>query len=214
VSLYYSKEGIKYGNHITNIYPVAESLINISRIEYGFGENKSFENSFEFVGIDSETRGNWQNKYGKMGYDIFYGRPNLPDQILILYKFYGDYIYHEVFKADQKNQSAIMLPDNSARIIPLMDNEFALYVDVALTNCEPVKISFYFLNYTGTAKRQEIKIIDLNSKKEVYFLTIEDYFGGVYYSFRAKGLYRFCLENGAKNIGTKTTSPINGIFFD
>jgi hypothetical protein len=194
---------------------VGESLININRFEFEANTNLFSDNNiFEFIGCDNKTKGNWISKYGSAGYDIFYQKPKLPDNIMLFYKFHGDYDYHEIFEADYDNQSAVMLPDKSKRIIPLMDNEFALYIDAAITSETPVKISFYFLNYTGTVKKQNIKVIDLNSKQNVYSFSIENYYDGIYYSFKIKGLYRFCLENGAQNIDTKTTSPINGIFID
>jgi len=212
--LIYDIKDIKYTNHILNIYPVKNSLINISKVEFNSNINQTDDNILEFVGFDNQTKGNWINKYGNIGYDIFYQRPNLPDTIVILYKFYGDYYYHEIFESDYDNQSAIMLPDKSNRIIPNMDNEFAMYIDIAVTSDKPVIISFYLLNYTGTVKKQNIKIININNNEEVYSLSIENYYEGIYYSFKIKGIYRFCFDNGAKNIGIKTTSPINGVFID
>jgi hypothetical protein len=54
----------------------------------------------------------------------------------------------------------------------------------------------------------------LRAQRNIYSFPIDNYYEGIYYSFRVKGLYRIYLENGAINTGTKTTSPINGIFVD
>lgn len=213
--LIYENNNLTHGAHIINIYPVEDSLINISKIVVDNSitviENDSV---FEYLGCDVDTKGNWIDKYGKLGYDIFYKHPYLPDNVLLVYKFYGDWDYHEIFEADKNNQSAVILPDMSKRIIPLMDSEYAIMVDVAITGEKPLNISLYILNYTGTVKKQNIYVTDIIKNETIFSLVLDNYYEGIYLTFKLKGIFRFYLDNGAKNVDIKTTSPINGVFFD
>jgi hypothetical protein len=170
----------------------------------GSGTQGTVTASATFVGTDAATQGNWPNAYGADGYNVLgdlaqnpsYANPVPSGQSSFTWAF------------SSTDVRALQKPSNlNDRVASSWFSTTTFYVDSNITDSATHKVALYCLDWTNSAVKQIVDVIDTNGNI-VDTETISAFNNGVYMVWNVSGHVKFRI--------TLTSGPnaeISGIFF-
>ena len=210
--LVYKNANLDNNNHIISIYS-KEGKINISTIDSNPLVPNKDDSICEYIGIDISTKGNWINKYGKLGYDIFYEKSIIPDDVLLISNYEGGYDIHNIIETLENDENSLLLPETNKRVLATFESGSEVYFDISVTGKTAKYVSFYMYDYQNCIKQQTLFVTDLFSGNLIYEIAMPDCVFGIYCTFKVYGCYRFCFSNTSIE-DVKSIAAINGVFID
>lgn len=140
--------------------------------------------SVKFIGIDYQTHGNWVDKFGTMGYDIF-GWKSFNSTAVDLH-YIGDSLI--VYDRKSRNTNALVLKDKvGERIQAVRTSKLHQLIDLNIQNENLYKVSLYFADYKKSNSQMLIEVIDPRTKKVLHSNIINNFCDGIYLSYAIKG---------------------------
>lgn len=180
-----------------------------------------------YVGIDSTTRGNWGNAYGKDGYILcnYNGNGNdkmtLPPYVSSInyYKIKGNNLPLNCVWEQNTNDSRALAPDatnsfpRTAACLYAMNADQVGYTftsTIAIKGTHDYKVSLYFVDWDNNGRQIAIEMFDANTNDLIAPVKIvRNCLGGAYitYSYNRSVKFRINMVRGSN-------APLSGIFFD
>jgi hypothetical protein len=156
-----------------------------------------------FTGVDNETRGDWQKKYGAEGYCIIRHATNFP-------------AYAEVSSSGQRSivmaysglPDALKLTNGTGGITAQWFTYTNMTVNISLLDGRTHRVAFYLHDSDSDLRVQQIKVIDAATQNVIDTRNVAKFHTGKYYVWEIRGAVRFKITQVAGN------AVINGLFFD
>jgi len=164
-----------------------------------------------FCGIDEQTKGLWQKKYGSDGYSIPGAGESIPDGTKITF-ISGDTQYWE---NETQDIQAVQNPFGKDNIAAARSHPLHEIIEFNFEDEKEHEVALYLLDWDRKGRWSVVDIIDVNSRKVLHSYNLTDYAQGVYLTYKMKGK----LQCRLTNIWTRryTKSPdvgFSAIFFD
>lgn len=172
-----------------------------------------------FVREDRTTGGNWTDRYGAAGYDLFGAESQLPDHVSVNY--IGDVL--EVLDENSTRQAALKRPGTDAsRIEAVRTSELHQIIDLQLE--EEQAVSLYLADYNDANCQMLVEVIEPETKQVMHAQVINTLTDGVYLTYNLNGHVQFRLtrffydgyrgRNGYGPSGNPGYPVCSGVFFD
>lgn len=206
----YKCDTIKFGYHLLKvIFDENKHEIKIKNIKiYNKHTKEKILNEVQVLNHDTYTKGNWNKKYGKEGYNIIGYSKKLPSYIT-----YANYNFQNstvvlLMKKCEDIRALSKTKDNKQRIIAyeLSDKEFS--INLIISGEKLRHIAFYCVDFDRLNRKFEIICIDFDNKNILYREKIEEFSDGIYLNFKMRGRIKIIF----KNIGN-ADAVVSGVFF-
>jgi hypothetical protein len=144
-----------------------------------------------FTGIDKQTKGSWQKKYGSEGYYISGAGEKIPEKTKI--KFINGTTH--IWQNETQDIQAIKNPDGKANIAATRSHPLHEIIEFNFGDGKEHEVALYFLDWDRKARWSVVDIIDINSRKVLHSYNLTDYSQGVYLKYKMKGNLQCRLTN-------------------
>lgn len=157
-----------------------------------------------FIEADTNTAGNWINRYGNLGYSVVSAGELLSTNIVLQYggtRFvWGDFVFAT---------NALQRPGQNGRIAACQFGS-EVTIDVGVRGTRSRVVSFYFLDWDGAGQRAfTIKAVDPVSCEVFDTRQVSSFGSGIYMRYAVKGHARFILTSTAG-----ANAVVSGVFAD
>jgi len=167
----------------------------VAIVPSGTNPNKEMERGVSgevtFAGIDEQTKGSWQKKYGSEGYYIPGAGEKIPEKTKI------NFINGEthIWQNETQDIQAIENPDGKANIASARSHPLHEIIEFDFEDGKEHEVALYFLDWDRKARWSVVDIIDVNSRKVLHSYNLTDYAQGVYLNYTMKGNLQCRLTN-------------------
>lgn len=166
-------------------------------------------NSASFVGIDTDTIGNWQGRYGSTAYTVMGSSQSYPSSITVTPS--GNSLY--VWESNPKDDRAPYIDSSSAdRIAATWYAASSYTIDIDITDGSSHQVALYMLDWDSYGPRSaNVQVLDGDTSAVLDSQDLDEYAGGKYLIWTVSGHVVLNITNNAKVASNVTAS---GIFFD
>ena len=140
----------------------------------------------DFLGEDYETQGNWKDKYGSLGYDVFGASKVLSDGIQLGY--IGDNL--DVYNTNSSRRVALQTPEEDGKRIEAVRTS-KLHQIIDVQTAEKRMLSLYIADYKDRNCQMVVDVIDAVTKRILHSKLINSFQSGIYLRYNVKGHLQF-----------------------
>ena len=160
-----------------------------------------------FVGEDTATAGNWNGKYGSLGYDVINSGVKLPANVTVTAANETSYTWAN--PAPTTATQALQVPPNGpSRIAACWYSYTSFTVDVNV-GTGSYNLELYLLDYDNGKRSEQVQLSDASTKAVLSTQTVSGFTKGAYLNWTISGnvLITFTKEAGSNAV-------LSGLFFD
>jgi hypothetical protein len=125
---------------------------------------------------DTYTEGNWIGSYGTQGYNVVGSGSQYPPYASVTITG----ATNTIWASNTSVQRALQTPDGSSRIASAWSAPNSFTVAVNLTDGKPHYLGFYFLDWEGNSRVEQVQLLDAATGAVVDTQTVSSFHGGVY----------------------------------
>lgn len=140
----------------------------------------------DFLGEDYETQGDWKDKYGSLGYDVFGASKVLSDGIQLGY--IGDNL--DVYNTNSSRRVALQTPEEDGKRIEAVRTS-KLHQIIDVQTAEKRMLSLYIADYKDRNCQMVVDVIDAVTKRILDSKLINSFQSGIYLRYNVKGHLQF-----------------------
>ena len=140
----------------------------------------------DFLGEDYETQGDWKDKYGSLGYDVFGASKVLSDGIQLGY--IGDNL--DVYNTNSSRRIALQTPEEDGKRIEAVRTS-KLHQIIDVQTAEKRMLSLYIADYKDRNCQMVVDVIDAVTKRILHSKLINSFQSGIYLRYNVKGHLQF-----------------------
>lgn len=140
----------------------------------------------DFLGEDYETQGDWKDKYGSLGYDVFGASKVLSDGIQLGY--IGDNL--DVYNTNSSRRVALQTPEEDGKRIEAVRTS-KLHQIIDVQTAEKRMLSLYIADYKDRNCQMVVDVIDAVKKRILHSKLINSFQSGIYLRYNVKGHLQF-----------------------
>lgn len=140
----------------------------------------------DFLGEDYETQGDWKDKYGSLGYDVFGASKVLSDGIQLGY--IGDNL--DVYNTNSSRRVALQTPEEDGKRIEAVRTS-KLHQIIDVQTAEKRMLSLYIADYKDRNCQMVVDVIDAVTKRILHSKLINSFQSGIYLRYNVKGHLQF-----------------------
>ncbi|MBN2774141.1 MAG: hypothetical protein JXR31_07825, partial [Prolixibacteraceae bacterium] len=144
-----------------------------------------------FIGTDTETKGNWQKKYGSEGYVIPGTGENIQDDLKIS-SINGE---TQVWEKQTKDIQALKNPVGEDNIASLRSHPLHEIIDIQFNDDKEHELAIYFLDWDRKERWTVIDFIDSKTRKVLHSYNLTDYSQGIYLKYKISGSVQCRISN-------------------
>jgi hypothetical protein len=159
----------------------------------------------EFLGLDTDTQGNWKGVYGEEGYNIIEDTEAYPGYALVTPTGNGPWTW----AADTDDIRAPQKVAGPDRLAACWFNAAPWTIDIDLTDGRTHQVAVYFLDWDSTTRGTTVEVLDADNNAVLDSQEMTDYNAGKYLVWKIKG---HVVINVVHNTGAN--SVVSGLFFD
>jgi hypothetical protein len=163
-------------------------------------------NGVTFVGLDTATQGNWQQKYGSDGYSIANANQSLPSYV----SFAANNALLYTWAPNSSDVRALQLPNSGVRIASTWYNTPGISYDVNITDGGTHQVALYALDWDsyGGVRSETVQVVDANTHAVLDTESLGNYQNGVYLVWKISGHVTINVT-----LTTGVNAAISGVFF-
>ncbi len=159
--------------------------------------------SAKFVRTDSETKGTWNNQFGKEGFLVVHHATNYP-----AYAAVSPRRHKSILLTHSGDPSALRLTNATGGIIALWFSQTNMIINVSLRDGHLHQVAFYCHDWDGNLRVQLIQVIDPVTRRVLDERRVANFHAGKYLTWNIQGAVTFKITAIAGN------AVVSGIFFD
>jgi hypothetical protein len=164
-----------------------------------------------FMGIDEQTKGMWQKKYGSEGYIIPGADEKIPEQLKVSFMNGNTHIWQN----ETSDIQAVEIPGKNLSIAAACSHPLHEMIDFSFDDGKEHQVVLYFLDWDRKGRWTIIDIIDANSRKVLHSYNLTDFAQGVYLSYKMKGRLQCRITNvWTRRYDQSPDAGFSAIFFD
>jgi len=184
---------------------------NLKLLGFFIKKNKLLEdNTFvKFAGMDVETKGDWEGKYGKEGYMII-GLPNKLPEYMTASSIQIYNTGHVILKRRDNDSRSLSYPGKDGRRIQAIKvSPREIEIDIIITGGMTRKISLYMADFENFGRSTKIEMYNADTREIILVDEIEKYEEGRYVT------YEMCGHINVRLINISNPDVVlSGIFID
>ncbi|MBN1185400.1 MAG: hypothetical protein JXB49_24155 [Bacteroidales bacterium] len=214
-------DGLKLKSQDINIFPGGNLKLSLNTDEgvaivpSGTDPNNEIKKvdsgEITFTGIDKQTKGLWQGKYGSEGYFISGAGEKIPEKTKI------NFINGEthIWENETQDIQALENPDGEVNIAAARSHPLHEIVDFSFNDGKEHEVAIYFLDWDRKARWTIVDIIDPDSRKVLHSYNLTNYAQGIYLNYKMKGKLQCRITNvWTQRYQKSPDAGFSAIFFD
>jgi len=167
--------------------------------------------SVRFIGTDTQTCGNWKDRYGSAGYVIIGDENKIPENVDI--RFVNGNV--NIWNTGTDDIQALQKASQEGRIAASRSHGLHELIDVGFHDSLEHSVSLYFLDWDRKGRWSVVDVIDPVSRKLLHSINLTDFYNGRYLMYRITGNVAFRITNvWTQRYSRSTDAGFSGIFLD
>lgn len=144
-----------------------------------------------FAGMDNQTKGMWQKKYGSEGYYLPGAGEKIPDRTKISFLNGETHIWAQ----ETRDIQAIVNPDGKMNIAAARSHPLHEIIEFNFEDNREHEVALYFLDWDRKNRWIVVDILDANTRKVLHSYNLTDFAQGVYLKYKMKGNLQCRITN-------------------
>ena len=163
-----------------------------------------------FLGIDTQTQGNWKGNYGQDGYDLAQdpstNNPKLPAYAAVALAGNSNFTFTTTSTDPRALQEA---GSTTNRVAGVWYSPTTFSINVNLSDGMPHRVTLYALDFDNHNRSERIDVLDRTTGAVLDSQTLSSFTGGRYLNWSLTGNVTFLVTNLVPN----NNAVIDGVFF-
>jgi uncharacterized protein (TIGR03437 family) len=159
-----------------------------------------------FLTLDTTTQGNWQNKYGKGGYNVINSAVSYPGYVSVTPSGGTGAYTWAASTTDVRGLN--QAPAGTGRIAATWYSSASFAIDLAFADSAQHQVALYLLDWDSTSRAETLQIVDANNKV-LDTRSATGFHNGQYFVWQLSGHVRIQIAMTSGSNGV-----VSGLFFD